>query len=60
MWVHWAMKSFCDRFAISITMPRVSGIATIATSASSGEITNMMISTPITVSREISSWLSVC
>ena len=60
MWVHCAMNSFCERFAISATMPSVSGIATIATSDSSGEITNMMISTPMTVSSEISSWLRVC
>ena len=36
------------------------GIVTSATSASSGEMMNIMISTPTTVSSEVSIWLRVC
>ena len=37
-----------------------SGIVTSAISASSGEIQNIIASTPTTVSSEVSSWLIVC
>ena len=36
------------------------GIVTSAMTASSGEMTNIMTSTPTTVSSEVSSWLIVC
>ena len=36
------------------------GIVTSAISASSGEITNIIVTTPTTVSSEVSSWLIVC
>ncbi len=60
VWVHCAMKSFCERFAIVAVMKNVSGIVTRATSASSQDVMNIMTSTPMTVSSEVSSWLSVC
>ena len=37
-----------------------SGIVTSAISASSGEMTNIIVTTPTTVSSEVSSWLIVC
>ena len=57
---HWAMNCCCDRLAIWPVTTTDSGTATSATSASSGEIQNIMTSTPTTVSSEVSSWLSVC
>ena len=60
MCVHWAMNCFCERFAICLVTTTDSGTATSAISASSGEITNIITSTPTTVSSEVSSWLSVC
>ncbi len=37
-----------------------SGMVTIATSASNGEIVTIMIRTPTSVRDEVSSWLRVC
>ena len=37
-----------------------SGTVTSATTASTGEITSIMVSTPTTVSSETTSWLIVC
>ena len=58
--VHWAMNCRCDRLAICRVTTMDSGIATSAISVSSGEMTTIITSTPITVSSEVSSWLSVC
>ena len=57
---HCSMKSFCDRLPITVVTTIDSGIVTSAISASTGETTNIMMVTPITVSSEVSSWLSVC
>ncbi|PSK65328.1 hypothetical protein B0E53_02699 [Micromonospora sp. MH33] len=57
---HWAMNRRCERFAICWVTTTDSGTATRATRASSGEIQNIMASTPTTVSSALSSWLSVC
>ena len=50
----------CERFAIALVTTMVTGTVTIAISASSGEITNITVTTPTTVSSEVTSWLSVC
>ena len=55
--VHWAMNCCCDRLAICVVTTTDSGTATSAISASSGEMTNIITSTPTTVSSEVSSWL---
>ena len=60
MCVHWAMNCFCERLAMRWVTSTDSGTATRATRASSGEIQNIMASTPTTVSSEVSSWLRVC
>ena len=57
---HCAMKRGCERRAIALVTTIVTGIVTSAINASSGEITNMKTTTPMTVSSEVSSWLSVC
>jgi hypothetical protein len=60
VWAHCATNSFCERFAICPVARIDSGMVTRAISASSGEITNIIASTPIRVSSEVSSWLIVC
>ena len=60
MCCHWAMNSFCERLAICCVTSTDSGTATSAITASSGEITNIITSTPTMVSSDVSSWLSVC
>ena len=57
---HCATNCFCERFAISRVTTIDSGTVTSAISASSGEIQNIIASTPMTVSSEVSSWLIVC
>ena len=57
---HWSMNLGCERLATMVTMPMVSGIETIATSASCQSIVSIMMSTPSTVSTELNNWLSVC
>ena len=57
---HCSTNMPCERF---ITAPVTSieiGTETSATSASSGEIQNIIASTATTVSSEVSSWLIVC
>ena len=46
--VHCAMNSFCERLAISAVTTIDSGTVISATSASSGEIQNIITSTPMT------------
>lgn len=55
VWVHCAMNLRCDRLAICPVTTTDSGTATSATRASSGEIQNIMPSTPTTVSSAVSS-----
>ena len=60
MWAHWAMNLRFDRWVMARIANSDTGIVTSATSASSGEIVNIMTSTPMIVSVEVSIWLSVC
>jgi hypothetical protein len=57
---HCWMKSFCARLPITLSPESTTGIVTNAISASTGETTNIITVTPITVSSEVSNWLSVC
>ena len=57
---HCWMNMPCDRFMIRPVSSIASGTVTSATSASVGEIQNIIASTPTTVSSEVSSWLIVC
>ena len=57
---HCATNSFCERRATSTVMTIVSGIVTSAITASSGEMMNIITSTPTTVSSEITTCDSVC
>ena len=41
-------------------IPSDAGMVTAATSASTGEITNIIVNTPMSDSTEVRSWLSVC
>ena len=50
---HCATNCGCDRLAICAVTSIDSGTVTSAISASSGEITNIITSTPITVSSEV-------
>ena len=58
--VHCATKSFCERLAICWVTSTDSGIVTSAMRDSSGEMRNIISTTPTTVSSEVSSWLIVC
>ncbi len=60
VWRHWSTNFVFDRFVMNRIVKTESGMVTTATSASIGEIVNIMISTPTMVSVEVSSWLSVC
>jgi hypothetical protein len=60
VWRHCATNCFCERFVIAFVTSSDSGIDTSATSASSGEISNIISTTPMTVSSDVSSWDSVC
>jgi hypothetical protein len=57
---HWFTNRGCDRFAMTTTIPSVSGIATRASSASSQEIVNIIATTPMTVRTETSACDTVC
>ena len=54
------MNCGCDRLAMARVSSAASGTVTSAINASSGEMTNIITSTPTTVSTEIMSWLMVC
>ena len=60
MCFHWAMNRIRDRLAICLTVYSESGIVTTATSASSGEMMIIMISTPTMLKIDVSIWLRVC
>ena len=60
MWVHWATKSFCDRLAMTAVMPSVNGMVMRAIRARTGEMMNIITSTPTTVSSDVITWLRVC
>ena len=57
---HCVTKWPCERRAIALVTDIDSGIVTSAIRASSGEMTNIIVTTPTTVSSEVSSWLIVC
>src|SRR6476469_886508 len=57
---HCAMNSFCARLPTALVTNTEAGMISSAITASSGEIVNIMIMTPTTVSTEVSSWLIVC
>ena len=57
---HCATNCFCARFPITPVTSTEIGMVIRAIRASSGETTNIMITTPITVSSDVSSWDSVC
>ena len=60
VWGHWAMKRVFERVAMNLIVSSDSGMVISAISASSGEMMNIMISTPTIVSVDVSIWLSVC
>ena len=60
VWVHCAMKRVLDRLATPFMMNSDSGMVTSAMIASTGEITNIMITVPMIVSVEVSIMLSDC
>ena len=57
---HCSMKSFCERLPITAVTKIDTGIVTSAMSASTGEMTNIIMVTPMMVSTEVRNWLSVC
>ena len=57
---HCWMNIPCERFMIRAVTTIVIGTVTSATSASVGEIQNIIDITPMTVSSEVSIWLIVC
>ena len=57
---HCCTKSFCERFAMTVVTTIEIGMLTSAMSANDHEIQNMMPSTAMTVSSELSSCESVC
>ncbi len=57
---HWATKRFFDRLVTKRMMNSDVGIVMAATVASRGEMTNIIVRTPISDSTDVSSWLSVC
>ena len=60
VWRHWAMKRGLRALGDHLIVKSEIGIVTSATSASSGEIVNIMIVTPMIVRVDVSSWLSDC
>ena len=60
VWVHWSTNRFFDRRVMKEMVNIESGMVTIATIASSGEIVIIMIITPTMVSADVSIWLIVC
>ena len=57
---HCLTNCGCARLPILAAAQIETGTVTSAISASSGEITNIIVSTPTMVSSEVTSWLSVC
>ena len=57
---HCWMNFFCERFPIIAVTNTDSGMVTRAMRASSGEMTNIIVTMATTVSSEVTSWLSVC
>ena len=57
---HCDANCFWDRLAISIVTTNDRGTVSREITASSGDIQNMMIRIPITVSVEVISWVSTC
>jgi len=57
---HCATNFGWDLLAITVVTTRESGIAISATMARSGEMINIMASTPTTVSRDVRVWDRVC
>ena len=57
---HWEANCFCERLAISMVTTNDSGTVSSEITASSGDIQNMMIRMPITVSVEVISCVSTC
>ena len=60
MWVHCCMNRGFERAVTKRTRPSASGMLTSATRASSGEMVNIITTTPTIVSEEVSIWPSVC
>ena len=54
------MNSGCDRLVTALVIANASGRVSSATSDSSGEMTSIMTSVPMTMRTEVSSWLMVC
>ena len=57
MLVHWSTNRVRDRRAIERVTHSDSGTVTTVSSVSSGEMVNIITSTPNTVSTEVSSWV---
>ena len=57
---HWAMNRTRERLAIARIVNTDAGTVTRATSARTGETTNIITITPVIVSRDVRSWLSDC
>ncbi len=57
---HCFMNSGCDLLVTALVMANASGSVSRATSDSSGEMTSIMTSVPMTMRIEVSSWLMVC
>ena len=57
---HCCTKCGCDRLPTRVATTNDSGTVTSATSASSGEIQNIIASTPTMVSSELMSWPIDC
>ena len=57
---HCLMNCGWERLAINMVTTAESGIVTSAMAASSGEIRNIITTTPTTVRTEVMSWASVC
>ena len=57
---HCCTNIGCERLAIIRVTRTDSGTEMSATTDSSGEMSTIIVSTPTRVSREFSSWLSVC
>lgn len=57
---HCCTNCGCDRLPTRVAIRNDSGTVTSATSASSGEIQNIITSTPMMVSSELMSWPIVC
>ncbi len=58
--VHWLTKCGWERLPTRVATTKESGTVTSATRASSGDIQNIITSTPMTVSSELTTWPIVC